>query len=113
MQYQVFTVLSYVSGVIEIAKRKRGEPENKPSWTADFRLIISVGKHIDFREETFSKTPMDKGLLAGVRRGRFSCEALVRDRAEFRRRYPDLQVERIGLDDIMVFMNRGETTCAD
>ena len=56
---------------------------------------------------------VDKGLLAGVRRGRFSCEALVRDRAEFRRRYPDLQVERIGLDDIMVFMNRGETTCAD
>ena len=56
---------------------------------------------------------VDRALLAGVRRGRFSCEALVRDRAEFRRRYPDLQVERIGLDDIMVFMNRGETTCAD
>ena len=49
---------------------------------------------------------VDGALLAGVRRGQFSCEALVRDRESFSRRYPRLQVERVSLDDIMVFMNR-------
>ena len=49
---------------------------------------------------------VDGALLAGVRRGQFSCEALVRDRESFSRSYPRLQVERVSLDDIMVFMNR-------
>ena len=49
---------------------------------------------------------VDGALLAGVRRGEFSCEALVRDRESFSRSYPRLQVERVSLDDIMVFMNR-------
>ena len=49
---------------------------------------------------------VDGALLAGVRRGQFSCEALVRDRESFSRSYPRLQVERVSLDDFMVIMNR-------
>ena len=46
--------------------------------------------------------------LVRVRRGQFGCEALVADRAAFRRRHPELPVDRVTLDDIMVFVGRGE-----
>ena len=51
---------------------------------------------------------VDASFLAGVRRGKFSCEALVKHRARFAAAYPHLTVERVGLDDIMVFINRAE-----
>ena len=51
---------------------------------------------------------VDASLLVGVRRGRFSCEALVKNRALFAAAYPHLAVEGVGLDDIMVFINRAE-----
>ena len=46
--------------------------------------------------------------LVRVRRGQFGCEALVADRAAFRRAHPELPVDRVTLDDIMVFIGRGE-----
>ena len=51
---------------------------------------------------------VDRSLLAGVRGSQFSCEALVRDRAAFRRRYPDLTVDGVTLEDIMVFTVKGD-----
>lgn len=51
---------------------------------------------------------VDASLLVGVRHGRFSCEALVKNRALFAAAYPHLAVEGVGLDDIMVFINRAE-----
>lgn len=51
---------------------------------------------------------VDASLLVGVRRGRFSCEALVKNRALFAAAYPHLAVEGVGLGDIMVFINRAE-----
>ena len=51
---------------------------------------------------------VDASFLAGVRRGKFSCEALVKHRVRFAAAYPHLTVERVGLDDIMVFINRAE-----
>ena len=36
------------------------------------------------------------------------CEALVRDRQAFRRRYPELTVDPVTLEDIMVFTVRGD-----
>lgn len=44
-----------------------------------------------------------------VRRGSFGCEALVKDRAAFSRKYPMLLVERTTLEDIMLFVGKGET----
>ena len=46
--------------------------------------------------------------LLRIRRGQFGCEALVADRAAFRRRYPDLPVDRLALEDIMLFIGKGE-----
>ena len=43
-----------------------------------------------------------------VRKGSFGCEALVQDRAAFARKYPMLLVERTTLEDIMLFVGKGE-----
>ena len=44
-----------------------------------------------------------------VRKGAFGAEALVQDRAAFARKYPMLMVERTTLEDIMLFVGKGET----
>ncbi|MDE6108115.1 MAG: ABC transporter ATP-binding protein [Oscillospiraceae bacterium] len=51
---------------------------------------------------------VDPSLLSGVRRNQFGCEALVKDRTALKRRYPNLTVDPISLDDIMVFTSKGE-----
>ena len=43
-----------------------------------------------------------------TRKGAFGCEALVKDRAAFSRKYPTLLVERTTLEDIMLFVGKGE-----
>ena len=45
--------------------------------------------------------------MLAVRQGEYSTEALIRDKAAFRRRYPRLTVDPVSLDEIMVFMERG------
>ncbi len=52
---------------------------------------------------------IDPGDLLRVRRSSFGCEALVRDRAVFGRKYPDLAAERTSLEDIMLFIGKGES----
>ena len=51
---------------------------------------------------------IDRADLLRVRRGSFGCEGLVSDRAAFRRKYPDLLVEKTTLEDIMLFIGKGE-----
>ena len=51
---------------------------------------------------------VDRSLLVGARTGQFGCEALVKDRAAFHRRYPELTVDPVTLEDIMVFTVRGD-----
>lgn len=46
--------------------------------------------------------------LVRVRKGSYGCEALVSDRAVFRKKYPQLMVEPISLEDIMLFIGKGE-----
>ncbi len=45
--------------------------------------------------------------LLRVRRGQFGCEALVADRRAFHRLYPDLAVDPLSLEEIMLLMGRG------
>ena len=52
---------------------------------------------------------IDRADVLRVRRGSFGCEALVRDRAAFARKYPALTPERTTLEDIMLFVGKGET----
>ncbi len=51
---------------------------------------------------------VDKELLGGTRENQFGCEALVKDVAAFKRRYPDLPVDPVTLDEIMVLTVKGE-----
>lgn len=51
---------------------------------------------------------VDQDFLMGVREGRFGSEALIRNKREFLRRYPDLAVDPVTLEEIMVFTVKGE-----
>ncbi|MCI8537158.1 MAG: ABC transporter ATP-binding protein [Oscillospiraceae bacterium] len=51
---------------------------------------------------------LDKSLVVGVRKSQFGCEALVNDRAGLRKAYPELTVDPVSLEDIMVFTVKGE-----
>ena len=51
---------------------------------------------------------VDPALLVGVRTSQFGCEALVKDRHTFTRRYPALTVDPVTLEDIMVLTGKGD-----
>ncbi len=51
---------------------------------------------------------LDPQFVARVRRGQFGCEALVSDRKAFRIRYPSLPVDPVSLEEIMLFIGKGE-----
>ena len=48
------------------------------------------------------------GDLVRVRRGAYGCEGLIRDRAAFQRKYRNLLVEKTTLEDIMLFIGKGD-----
>ena len=68
-------------------------------------LLASYGRLVCSRDDL---ERVDPALLHGTRVGQFSCEALVRDRKAFARRYPGLTVDPVTLEDIMVFTVRGD-----
>ncbi|NBI08837.1 ABC transporter ATP-binding protein [Colidextribacter sp. OB.20] len=51
---------------------------------------------------------IDPRDILRTRKGTFGCEALVADRSAFARKYPMLLVERTTLEDIMLFVGKGE-----
>ncbi len=51
---------------------------------------------------------VDKSFLVGERKGRFGSEALIRNKREFQRRYPQLTVDPVTLEEIMVFTVKGD-----
>lgn len=46
--------------------------------------------------------------VVATRTSQFSCEALIRNKREFRARYPGLTVDPVSLEDLMLFTARGE-----
>lgn len=69
------------------------------------RLLESYGRLVCARADL---EQIDRDYLVSVRKSQYSTEALVRNRGEFTRRYPRLTVEPITLDELMVFVVRGE-----
>ena len=55
---------------------------------------------------------VDPADLVRVRKNSFGCEGLVADRAAFCRKYPGLTVDRVSLEDIMLFIGKGDAVCA-
>ena len=68
-------------------------------------ILDSYGRAAGTAEQFAQVDPAD---LVRVRRGSFGWEGLVADRAAFRRKYPDLLVEKTTLEDIMLFIGKGE-----
>ena len=68
-------------------------------------LLDTYGKLVCSKTEL---EQVDRALLAGSRVGQFGCEALVKDRRAFARRYPSLTVDPATLEDIMVFTGKGD-----
>ena len=69
------------------------------------RLLESYGRLVCTKADL---EHIDRGWLVSVRKSQYSTEALIRNRGEFTRRYPRLTVEPIMLDELMVFVVRGE-----
>lgn len=68
------------------------------------RLLEDHGRLVCTRADLAG---VDPAYVLAVRQGQWSTEALIRDKAAFRRRYPRLTVDPVALDEIMVFMERG------
>ena len=69
------------------------------------RLLESYGRLVCTRADL---DYVDRSFLVSIRKSQYSTEALIRNRGEFTRRYPRLTVEPITLDELMVFVVRGE-----
>ena len=69
------------------------------------RLLESYGRLVCARTDL---DQVDRSFLVSVRKSQYSTEALIRNRGDFQRRYPRLTVEPITLDELMVFVVRGE-----
>ena len=51
---------------------------------------------------------VDRGYIVSTRKGQYSTEALIRHKNDFKRTYPRLTVEPVTLDELMVFVVKGE-----
>lgn len=51
---------------------------------------------------------IDPALLVGKREGAYGCQALVNDRAVFRRVYPGLPLDAPTLEELMIFTTKGD-----
>ena len=68
-------------------------------------LLDTYGKLVCSRADL---ERVESALLVGVRTNQFGCEALVKDRHAFTRRYPALTVDPVTLEDIMVLTGKGD-----
>ena len=69
------------------------------------RLLESYGRLVCTREELVQ---VDRGYVVSVRKSQYSTEALIRHKSDFKRLYPRLTVEPVSLDEMMVFVVKGE-----
>ncbi len=69
------------------------------------RLLESYGRLVCTRADL---DQVDRDYIVSARKGQYSTEALIRQKSEFRRCYPHLMVEPITLDELMVFVVKGE-----
>ena len=51
---------------------------------------------------------IDRGYIVSTRKSQYSAEALIRHKNDFKRLYPRLTVEPVTLDELMVFVVKGE-----
>ena len=69
------------------------------------RLLESYGRLVCTRSDL---EQVDRGYVVSTRKSQYSTEALIRRRGDFQRLYPRLTVEPVTLDELMVFIVKGE-----
>ena len=69
------------------------------------RLLESYGRLVCARSDL---DQVDRGYVVATRKSQYSTEALIRHRGDFKRLYPRLTVEPVTLDELMVFIVKGE-----
>lgn len=88
---------------------------------ADYITFISAGKIVfsDTKDNVLEHYgivkcsasecgKLDRSQIVAVRKNSFGCEALTKNRREFKARYPEYTVDSATLDDIMLFYSKGE-----
>lgn len=68
-------------------------------------ILDNYGRLACSAQQLETVDPVD---LLRVRRSSFGCQALIRDRSAFQRKYRDLLVEKTTLEDIMLFIGKGD-----
>ena len=69
------------------------------------RLLESYGRLVCAKADLGQ---IDRGYIVATRKSQYSTEALIRHKSEFKRLYPRLTVEPVTLDELMVFIVKGE-----
>ena len=69
------------------------------------RLLESYGRLVCTKADL---EQVDRGYLVSTRKSQYSTEALIRHKSDFKRLYPRLTVEPVTLDELMVFVVKGE-----
>ena len=69
------------------------------------RLLESYGRLVCAKADL---DQVDKGYIVSTRKSQYSTEALIRHKNDFKRTYPRLTVEPVTLDELMVFVVKGE-----
>ena len=69
------------------------------------RLLESYGRLVCTKADL---DQVDRGYVVATRKSQYSTEALIRHRGDFKRLYPRLTVEPVTLDELMVFIVKGE-----
>ncbi len=69
------------------------------------RLLESYGRLVCTKADL---DQVDRGYIVATRKSQYSTEALIRHRGDFKRTYPRLTVEPVTLDELMVFIVKGE-----
>ena len=59
-------------------------------------------------EEDLEK--VDSSFIKAIIKGKYSVEALVENKDELKLKYPELIIDRISIDDIMLFYSKGQIT---
>ena len=68
--------------------------ENKDTLIYDYGLIRCS-------EEEFAK--LESALVLGIQKNRFEVEVLVKKRKELENRYPNLVMDRVSIEDILLY----------
>lgn len=69
------------------------------------RLLESYGRLVCTKADL---EQVDRGYIVSTRKSQYSTEALIRHKNDFKRLYPRLTVEPVTLDELMVFVVKGE-----